>query len=293
MRYIIVTLFILIQSQGWAFVVLNTSSKEDSTSRKEELNKVKDTIQIVDLPPKIISDPVYNKPHYPNVLFLSSENMTIYAFIGILKALEEYGLDFNLILAESKATYIATAWALGYSAIEIEKKIQSQSLEYLLRPMPKEHNSVAQYYIPQIPAKAQFEIPLQLETLFAEELSLNSPAFNTPSEFLHLSWNIAKLTYDAPNGPIEDLAAMPKPLAIQVTNLNTGLGEIVLEGYLQNILKGSLLPKNKVRERPKLSPYASGELVSGHQILFNKLPFTFDHLFQIENHSKNIPIFLI
>jgi len=74
-----------------------------------------------------------------------------------------------------------------------------------------------------------------------------------------------------------------------VLDLETNSIKIISEGSLQNILKGSLLPPNQIRHRQNLWPFASGDLMTSHQLATENLPFTFDRLLVVEAESNLQP----
>jgi hypothetical protein len=221
-------------------------------------------------------------PHYDNVLFMSSDNQLVYAYVGVIKALEEFGLDVDLVLAESKASIIGAWWALGYTGLETEKWLAENPLEYFMQPYPDYERLYAGRYKSDEPSPVQWHFPLSLDGLQSPDKVGSLELAGTAKEFLHLSWMVAKVTHDAPGGPVEDLVATPKPLAVQVTDLSSAEESVITEGSLQDILKGSLLPTDIVRQRKKLWPYASGSLTTGHKALNDRFPFTFDRIIVIQ-----------
>jgi hypothetical protein len=221
-------------------------------------------------------------PHYRAVLFLSADSKLIYAYIGVLKALEQYGLAPDAVLAESKSVAVGAAWAMGYDAAGIENWFLSHPLENLLSPFPAHRPVEERPYLPDGLDPPQWDLPLNLEALQTRTLKWTDLAREENGEYLHLSWAIAKLTHDGPRGPVEDLKSAPRRLAVQVSDLESAQPAVVTEGNLQTILKSSLLPEEVVRRRPGLWPFASGALLSGHAVLAPKLPFTCDRIILIE-----------
>ncbi len=219
--------------------------------------------------------------HYGNVLFLSADSKLVYAYVGVLKALDEYGLQPDAVLAESKAVVVGAAWALGYDAAGLEKELLHKPLEAYLRPFPALDQS-GRRFLPFGPDPLQWEISLGLQSLQTSGSKWNDVRVGEGGEYLHLSWLAARLTHDAPNGPVEDLSETPRHLAVQVSDLNTDKPAVLSEGNLQWILKGSLLPADVVRQRPRLWPYASGSLLSGHTAMAENLPFTCDRFIMVK-----------
>jgi hypothetical protein len=227
------------------------------------------------------SGPVPGKPHYATALFLSADNMLVYSHLGVLKALEEFQLKVDIVVAESKSLAVAAAWALRYPMVRTEAAFLERPLSGYLRPH-REHGSPVSRYTPFGPDPLQVEIPLGLQSLQAAELNWTDAPTREGDEYLHLAWMVAKLTHDAPGGPVEDLREAPRPLAVQVTDLQEERGKVLVEGNLQSLLKAGLLPQDAVHRRRRLWPYAPGSLVSGNALMADRLPFTFDRLILVE-----------
>ncbi|GEM_PF-4093698 len=229
-------------------------------------------------------------PHYGNVMFLSADNKLVYAYLGVWKALEEFGLAPDAMVAESKAVLLGAAWALGYSATGMEREMLANPLEEYLRPHPLQERSPRNAFIPSGPDPLQWVLPLGLQSLQTSGARWNEVTVGQTGEYLHLSWMVAKLTHDAPAGPVEDLSTTPRRLAVQVSDLSTDQGAVLTEGGMQSILKGSLLPADVVRQRQRLWPYASGSLLSGHTVMADRLPFAYDKLILVQpGHSLRPP----
>lgn len=221
------------------------------------------------------------KPHYRNILFLSADNMLVYSYVGVLKAFEEFKIGVDLILVESKAVVVGAAWSMGYPVSQVEAKLLERPLSDFLRPF-RIHGSLPSRFTSYGPDPIQVEIPLGLQSLQAPNLHWSSAPAREGDEYLHLSWMVAKLTHDAPGGPVEDLKEAPRRLAVQVADLSEEKAKVLMEGNLQSLLKAGLLPKDALRKRPRLWPYASGSLISGHAVMADRLPFTFDRLILIQ-----------
>jgi hypothetical protein len=221
--------------------------------------------------------PVATGPkHYGNVLFLSADNMLVYAYIGVLRALDEYKVRVDLVLGESKAAAVAGSWALGYSPKEIERIFLDNPLRKFVNPFPLRRPGVDRF-APYGPDPMQVDIPLDVEEMKSPENSLTPES----GEYLQLSWLVARLTHDAPGGPVADLQSTPRRMALQVTDLISGQALVLTDGELQSMLKGSMLPREVVRERPRLRHYASGSLLTGHSVLASQ-PYTFDRMVEVQ-----------
>ncbi len=221
------------------------------------------------------------RPHFRTVLFLSADNMLVYAYLGALKALEEFKVEPDLVVVEGKAVVVGAAWALDYRSARVEEKLLERPLSGYLTPH-RQHGNMASRFTPFGPDPIQIEVPLSLQSLQAPDLQWNDAPSREGDEYLHLSWMVAKLTHDAPGGPVEDLRDAPRPLAVQVADLDEERGKVLMEGNLQSLLKAGLLPAEAVRRRKRLWPYAPGTLLSGQALLPAGLPFTYDRLIVIQ-----------
>jgi hypothetical protein len=229
-----------------------------------------------------------SKPHFRTVLFLSADNMLVYSHLGVLKALEEFDLDLDLVLAESKAVVAGAAWALGYPFSAIEEKLVDRPFSaYLRRYRP--NGSHVSRFAPYGPDPIQIEMPFSLQSLQSPDLDWGRASKAEADEYLHLAWLVAKLTHDAPGGPVEDLGKAPRRMAVQVTDLEEERGKVLTQGPLQGILKASLLPGDVVHARRRLWPYATGALVSGHAIMAEALPFTFERIVLVQPGKRLRP----
>lgn len=220
--------------------------------------------------------------HFGNVLFLSADSKLVYAYLGVLKALDEFGLEPDAVLAESKAVFIGAAWALGYSAADLEKELAHRPLERYLRPYRDRDPDLQRGFLPAAPDPLQWDIPLGLQSLQSSGANWSDVTVGASGEYLELAWMAAKLTHDGPAGPVADLSESPRKLAVQVTDLGSEKEAVITEGSLQNIVKASLLPAEVVHQRQRLWPFVSGSLLSGHTVMAEKLPFTCDRLILVE-----------
>lgn len=221
-------------------------------------------------------------PHYGNVMFMSADDKMVYAYLGVWKALDEFALAPDAMLAESRAVWLAAAWSLGYRADSVAAELLLHPLEGYLRPEPFPDEPSRKDILIAGPDPLQWKIPLGLQGLQKPGSGWADVTSGVGGEYLHLSWMVARLTHDAPDGPVEDLSKAPRRLAIQVTDLSTDHPAVLTEGSLQNIIKGSLLPTGVIRTRPRMWPYASGALLSGHTVMKEKLPFTYDRLILLQ-----------
>ncbi|MEO7778963.1 MAG: hypothetical protein ABIY63_15630, partial [Fibrobacteria bacterium] len=108
---------------------------------------------------------VHPPEHFGNVLFLSADSKLVYAYVGVLKALEEYHLQPDAMLAESKAVIIGAFWALGYPTAKVEDEFRHRPLEAYLTPSPALEGESDRPFLPSGPDFPQWEIPLSVQSL--------------------------------------------------------------------------------------------------------------------------------
>ncbi len=276
--------FLLAAAPSPSFVILDTSDPDRVPALAAPSVPVAnpDSQAAIPAPPQGAASRPGEPARYRNVLYLSADSKLVYAYIGVFKALEEYGLAPDAVLAESKAVWVGAAWAVGYDAAGMERFLARRPLEALLSPFPAKRPLEERTFIPDGRDPLQWDVPISLQALQSRAPKWTEVAADDPGEFLHLSWAIAQMTHDAPGGPVEELEAAPRRLAVQVSDLESSQGAVRTEGSLQNILKGSLLPAEAVRRRASLWPYASGSLLSGHGIMADKLPFACDRIIIVQ-----------
>jgi hypothetical protein len=216
-------------------------------------------------------------PHYPVVLFLSADDYEVYAASGLVAALQTYGLQPDAIVAESRAALIAATWALGYKTESIESQILGEPKDAWVLPFSRKGNSRPASDFRQAET-SPFNLTLASHSLQGDRGRWQEGALTEPSEFLHVSWLLARLAAGAPGGPVARLEKVPLPLALQVFDAETGTLRTLMSGDLQDLLKASLLPVPVARERSYLRPFSDGAQVSGHDAHFEQWPFRFDRI---------------
>lgn len=282
-----ILLAVLLPATARAFVFLDTSEEAPADSSRP-VPKPDSTVQAPVPVPSTSSGAIQPvapvtpaKPHFRTVLFLSADNMLVYSYLGVLKALDEFRIEVDLVVVEGKAVLVGAAWALGYPMMRLETDLARHPLSEYIRPH-RERGSLASRFTPYGPDPVQIEVPFSLQSLQAPTLHWSDAPSPEGDEYLHLSWMAAKLTHDAPGGPVEDLRDAPRHLAVQVADLQDEKGKVLVEGNLQSLIKAGLLPKDALRRRKRLWPFASGSLLSGHALLPDPLPFTWDRLITVE-----------
>jgi|GEM_PF-5935858 len=217
------------------------------------------------------------KPHCSVVLFLAADDYEVYSALGLMAAMQAYGLQPDCVVGESRAAFVATAFALGYSAAELEAMILDKPEDSWILPFKRARN-------PQVAANfSDGEDPAFSMTLVGQSLQadkarwMKGPEPEAP-EYLHIAWNITRLTYDAPQGPCDSVQDTPIPMALQVYDAEQDRLRTVERGDLSGLLKASLLPPQVARDRAALRPFTDGSPVSAHDFNIRDLPFTFDHI---------------
>jgi predicted acylesterase/phospholipase RssA len=207
--------------------------------------------------------------------------------LGVMAALQEYGLQPSAIIGESRASIVAAGFALGYSASQLESVLLTEPFDGWILPFSRHvKTKVASGFSDT--ENNPFTWTLSGQSLQSEKgLWLEGPRDENP-EFLHLAWMVGRLAEGAPKGPTPSIQNTPIPLAFQVYNTDKGILQTVAEGDLQDLLKACLFPPSTSRERPTVRPYSDGAQVSSHDIQLHNLPFQFDKLIALRL-SRHLP----
>ncbi len=271
-----------------AFVTLDTSSPEAVAKAKQDSAAAprRDTLRTLPSPlprpqalprPALQGKALETLPHYHAVLYLSADDQEVYAALGLMAALQTYGLRPDAVVGESRAALIAAAYALGYSANQLEATLLSEPEDAWILPFnaPRKTQLAPDFKQAESPA---FSWTLSSQSLQGDKaLWVDGPHAEAP-EYLHVSWLISRLALDAPGGPIGELEKAGIPLALQVYDQDAGGLRTLNRGDLQDLLKACLLPPQVARERPSVRPFTDGAQVSAHDFNMRQLPFTFDQL---------------
>lgn len=246
-----------------------------------------DKIQNVLSPLKTPTSSQVSLPHYPVVLFLSADDYEVYTALGIMAALQDYGLKPDALVGESKAALVAAAWALGYSAENLASQVLNEPYDAWVLPYSRKGSNQPASHFKQ-EERRPFALTLAGHSLQGDRGRWQDGTLAESQEFLHVSWLFARLTEGAPTGSVAQLEKTPVPLALQVFDAENGALRVLTQGDLQDLLKASLLPVPVARERSNLRPFSDGAQVSGHDAFPGAWPFRFDRVIalRLSSHLK-------
>ena len=167
-------------------------------------------------------------PKTPKIgLVLSGGGAKGLAHVGILKAMEKAGIRPDYIVGTSMGSVVGGLYALGYSADELEQIILNIDWELLITNRV-ELNNIAfeekEYY-----------------NRYLVELPFIEGKVSLPSGLIHgqmLSEILHYYTWPANN--IQDFDDFPIPFRCIATDVKTGKGVILKEGYLHDALRASI-----------------------------------------------------
>jgi NTE family protein len=169
-----------------------------------------------------------NKTEKPKIgLVLSGGGAKGLAHVGILKAMEKAGIRPDYIVGTSMGSVVGGLYALGYSADELEQIILNIDWELLITNRV-ELNNIAfeekEYY-----------------NRYLVELPVIDGKVALPSGLIHgqmLSETLHYYTWPANN--IQDFDDFPIPFRCIATDVKTGKGVVLRDGYLHDALRASI-----------------------------------------------------
>ncbi|WP_028855610.1 patatin-like phospholipase family protein [Psychrilyobacter atlanticus] len=217
MRFkIIVFLFVLIFSVGYSEGVEGHKVKllEEKISDKEmELEELKVLYQEL-LEKKSITD-------YPKIgLVLSGGGAKGIAHIGVLKMLEEYGINVDYITGTSFGSIVGALYAVGYSSDEIEKIVKEIDWDSFKNDKQARKYTSLKYKI----QREKYFMNLEID----EDYNLKFPKGVLTGEAFYLE--LKSLLFRAEG--IDDFDNLEIPFRAISTNINTGERNVVGKGDL-------------------------------------------------------------
>ncbi len=160
-------------------------------------------------------------------LVLSGGGAKGIAHIGVLKVLEEAGLEVDFITGTSFGSIIGGLYAIGYSAAELEKIILEQDWDELIFDKISRRNI-------SLNEKDENE-------KYAVSFPINEGKISLPKGLVagqKISALIAKLTISVHH--IEDFNNLPIPFLCIATDIENGKVVILDEGYLPDAIRASM-----------------------------------------------------
>lgn len=165
---------------------------------------------------------------YPKVgLVLSGGGAKGFAYVGLLKVLEEVNMPIDYIGGSSMGAITAALYSVGYSPETISEIIKIQDWNSIISDI-QERKYIA-YEEKLFSEKYIFSIPIE-EKIFALSKSINT-SFN-------VDLMLNKLF--APAANIQDFNDLPIPFLCIGTNLLTGEAEVLNKGNLARAVRASM-----------------------------------------------------
>lgn len=166
-------------------------------------------------------------PERPKIaLVLSGGGAKGFAYIGVLKVLEQEGIPVDLIVGTSIGSLVGGIYSLGYSAAELEQIVKSINWETTLSDdiprafLSKNDQQLKQRYI--------FSLPTNGKLSPSQGVIKGQNVLNT----------LCGLAGNAPNNL--DFLKLPIPFACVATDLETGKEIILHDGFLPTALFSSM-----------------------------------------------------
>lgn len=168
----------------------------------------------------------YNETELKIGLALSGGGAKGFAHIGVLKVLEEAGIEVDVITGTSMGAVVGGLYAIGYSTDQLEDiALNTDWNELFDESRPRKYHSIFQE---QTNERLILSVPYESGTM-----SLPSGLV----EGQKISLLLTKLTL--PYHETSNFRELPIPFACVVTNLETGKGVFVDSGYLPEAIRAS------------------------------------------------------
>lgn len=160
-------------------------------------------------------------------LALSGGGARGFAHIGVLKVLEEVGIEVDLIAGTSMGSVVGGLYSIGYTPAMLERiALGNDWDEVFNETSPHHYQSVSQ----KVRSGQRYLLSLPYE----------NRRLNLPRSFIggqKISMILTRLTF--PYHHVEDFTRLPIPFAAVVTNLQSGEGVRLDRGYLPDALRAS------------------------------------------------------
>lgn len=176
---------------------------------------------------QLATDTVANTSRPKIGLVLSGGGAKGFAHVGVLKIIDELGIPIDYIAGTSMGSLIGGFYAIGYSAVDIEKIILSQNWEDLLS------DNVSRNFVP-IYEKKDFE-------RYILSFPIKPKGIELPSGIVE-GQNVInlfeRLTIDYHDET--DFKKLPIPFLCIATDLETGKAVVLDKGYLPLAMRASM-----------------------------------------------------
>lgn len=168
------------------------------------------------------------KKERPKVgLVLSGGGAKGFAYIGLLKVMEEVGLQVDYVGGTSIGSIVAGLYALGYSPEEIEKQVKKQNWANLL--IDKIPRKYVAYEEKEYLENSLISFPLKKRKIGLKQAMYQGQQVNL---LLNRFFSPAWLT--------TDFSKFQTPFLCVGTNLFNGDAEVLTEGYLPMAIRSSM-----------------------------------------------------
>lgn len=171
------------------------------------------------------TEPPFKKPTKVG-LVLSGGGAKGFAHVGVLKVLEEAGVEISFIGGTSMGAIIGGLYASGYNAHQIDSIFSNTNFDRLI-----------QDYIPR--SSKNFYSKRQDE-VYAITLPFNQFRISAPSAYsqgLYTFNLLTKLTHDVRH--IDDFSQLPIPFLCMATDIESGQPVLLNKGYLPEAMLAS------------------------------------------------------
>ena len=159
-------------------------------------------------------------------LVLSGGGAKGFAYVGVLKVLEEAGVRLDYIGGTSMGAIIGALYASGYNANELDSIMNSYNfIELMQDKLPRKSKSV---YQKENTEKYALTLPLKNgKVALPSALSKGQNVFNMLSE-------LTEHVHD-----VDDFTKLPIPFFCVATNLENGEQEVLETGFLPEVIRAS------------------------------------------------------
>jgi len=160
-------------------------------------------------------------------LVLSGGGAKGFAHVGVLKVIDELGIPIDYISGTSMGSIIGGFYAIGYSAVDIEKMILSQDWDKLLA------DEVSRKHVPFL-AKQNYERHVLSFPIKPKGIELPSGIVKGQN-VINL---FERLSIEYHN--VDNFRKLPIPFVCVATDLETGEAVILDKGYLPEAMRASM-----------------------------------------------------
>lgn len=174
-----------------------------------------------------IQDSTVNSKRPKIGLVLSGGGAKGFAHVGVLKVIDELGIPIDYIAGTSMGSIIGGFYAIGYSAVDIEKMILSQDWDKLLA------DEISRKYVP-FHEKVNYERSVLSFPIKPKGIQLPSGIVNGQN-IINLFERLSIEYHD-----VNDFKKLPIPFVCIATDIETGDAIVLDKGYLPEAMRASM-----------------------------------------------------